>query len=58
MIKNMIKRRKESDSYLATLHRQRWTAQMTIKKDNLFELSASNMAFMSSFSADGSHSAA
>jgi hypothetical protein len=35
MIKNMLKIRKESDTYLATFHRYHWSAQMTIKKDNL-----------------------
>ena len=37
MIKNMLKRRKESDTYLATSYRHRWSAQMTMKKDNLLE---------------------
>ena len=34
MIKNMLERRKESDSYLATCRRHCWSAQMTMKKDN------------------------
>jgi hypothetical protein len=47
MIKNMLKRRKESDIYLATFCRHRWSAQMTMNKDNLLELSASTVAFIS-----------
>ena len=43
----MLKRRKESDTYLATFRRHRWSAQMTMKKDNLLELSASTVAFIS-----------
>ena len=39
----MLKRRKESDTYLATFHRHRWSAQMKMKKDNLLELSASTV---------------
>ena len=46
MIKNMLKRKKENDTYLATFRRHRWSAQMTMKKDNLFELSASSVAFI------------
>ena len=33
MIKNMLKRRKESDTYLATFRRHHWSAQMTMKRD-------------------------
>jgi hypothetical protein len=44
----MLKRRKESDAYLATFHRYRWSAQMTMKKDNLLELSARTVAFIRS----------
>ena len=33
-IYNMLKRRKESDTYLATDSRHRWSAQMTMKNDN------------------------
>ena len=44
MIKNMLKRRKESNSYLATIRRHRI---MAMKKDNLLELSASIVAFIS-----------
>ena len=36
----MLKRRKESDTYLATIGRHRWSAQMRMKKDSLLELSA------------------
>jgi hypothetical protein len=46
MIKNMLKRRKESDTYLATSRGHRWSAQMMMKKDNLLELSASTVAFI------------
>jgi hypothetical protein len=42
MIKNMLKRRKESDTYLATVCRQ-----ITMKIDKLLELSASTVAFIS-----------
>jgi hypothetical protein len=34
----MLKRRKESDTYLATICRHRWNAQMAMIKDNLLEL--------------------
>ena len=37
MIKNILKRRKGDDTYLATFRRHRWSAQMTVKKDNLLE---------------------
>ena len=47
MIKNMLKGRKESDTYLATFHRHCWSAQMTMKKDNLFELPAITVPFIS-----------
>ena len=30
--KYMLKRRKDSDTYLATFRRHRWNAQMTMKK--------------------------
>ena len=36
----MLKSRKESGTYLATDSRHRWSAQMTMKKDNLLALSA------------------
>ena len=45
MIKNMLQRGKQSDSYLATFHRHRWSAQMTMKKGNKLELSASTVTF-------------
>ena len=32
--KHMLKRRKESGTYLATDSRHRWSAQMTMKNDN------------------------
>ena len=44
----MLKRRKESDTYLDTFRRHCWSAQMTMEKDNLWELSASIVAFISS----------
>jgi hypothetical protein len=34
----MLKRSKESDTYLVTFCRYHWSAQVTMKKDNLFEL--------------------
>ena len=34
VIKNMLKRRKESSAYLATDRRHRWSVQMTMKNDN------------------------
>jgi hypothetical protein len=46
LIKNMLKIRKESDTYLAIFHRHRWSAQV-MKKDNLLELSSSTVAFFS-----------
>ena len=33
MIKHVLKRRKESDSYLATGSRNRWSAQMTMENN-------------------------
>ena len=44
---NMLKRRKERNTYLTTFCRHCWSAQMTMKKDNLLELSASTVAFIS-----------
>ena len=34
MIKNMLIRRKSSDTYLDTFRRHRWSAEMRIIKDN------------------------
>ena len=34
MIKNMLKRRKESGAYLATDGRHRWSLKMMMKNDN------------------------
>ena len=34
LIKNMLTRRKETDTYLATVSRHRWSRQITIKIDN------------------------
>ena len=47
MIKIMLKGRKLSNTYLATIRRHRWSAQMTKKKINKLELSASIVAFIS-----------
>jgi hypothetical protein len=47
LLKNMLKRRKESNTNLATIRGHRWSAQMTMKKDNLLELSASTVTFIS-----------
>jgi hypothetical protein len=47
MIKNMLERRKENDTYLVTFHRHHWRAQMMIEKDNLLELSVSTVALIS-----------
>ena len=49
MIKNMLKGRKYSNTYLATICRHRWSAQMMMKKYNKLELSASTVAFISNF---------
>ena len=46
MIKIMLKGRKQSDTYLATIRRHHWSAQMTMKK-NQMELSASTVTFIS-----------
>ena len=43
----MLKRRSENDTYLAAFRRHHWSAQLTMKKDNLLELSASTVAFIS-----------
>ena len=43
----MLKGRKKSDTYMATIRRHCWSAQMTMKKDNKLELSASTVAFIS-----------
>ena len=43
----MLKRRKESDTYLTTFRGHRWSAQMTMKKHNLLELSASTVTLIS-----------
>ena len=34
LLKNMLKRRKESGAYLATNGRHRWSLKMTMKNDN------------------------
>ena len=39
-IKNMLIRRKESDTYLATIRRHRWSRQITMKINKILELSA------------------
>jgi hypothetical protein len=33
MIKNVLKRRKECGTYLATVHRHHWRVKMTMKND-------------------------
>jgi hypothetical protein len=48
MVKNMLRRRKESDTYLAAVCRHRWNRQITMKTDKILQ---------SSTSADESHSA-
>ena len=40
----MLKRRKESNTYLATIRRHRWSRQITMKIDKILELSASTVA--------------
>ena len=52
--KNMLKRRKESNTYLATIRRHCWNRQIMMKIDKILELSISTVA---SSSADESHSA-
>jgi len=47
MIKSMLKRRKESDIYLTTVCRHRWSKQITMEVDKLLELSVSTKAFIS-----------
>ena len=47
MIKNILIRRKESDTYLATVSRHRWSLQTTMKNDEILQLSASTVAFIS-----------
>ena len=36
MIKNILIRRKESDTYLATVSRHRWSSWITMKNDEIF----------------------
>ena len=43
----MLTRRKESDAYLATVSRHRWSRKITMKMDKLLKLSASTVAFIS-----------
>ena len=45
--KKMLKRRKESGTYLATDIRHRWRVQMMKKNDNKMTLSAGTAAFIS-----------
>jgi hypothetical protein len=47
LIKNLLKRRKESDTYLTTVCRHRWSRQITMKVDKLLKLSANTVAFIS-----------
>ena len=53
MIKNILIRRKESDTYLATVSRHRWSSWITMKKDE----PSSTEEEGSSSSADEGHSA-
>ena len=43
----MLKRRQESNTYLAAFRRHRWSAEMMMKKDNKLELSSNTVAFIS-----------
>jgi hypothetical protein len=43
----MLRGWKYSDTYLATIRRHRWSAQMTMQKDIKLEFSASTVAFIS-----------
>ena len=45
--KNMLIWSQESDTYLTTVCRHRWSRQSTMKVDKLLELSASSAAFIS-----------
>ena len=47
MIKNMLKSRKESNTYLTIVCRHRWSRQIMMKVDKLLELSASTVVFIS-----------
>jgi hypothetical protein len=47
MIKNILIRRKESDTFLATVSRHRWGSKITMKNDEILYLSASTVAFIS-----------
>ena len=38
LIKNVLKRRKKSDTYLATVCRHRWSRQITMKIDNILQV--------------------
>ena len=41
MIKNILIRRKESDTYLANVSRHRWSTQIRMKNDEILQLSTS-----------------
>ena len=43
----MLKRRKESNTYLAIVCRYRWSRQITMKIDKIMELSANTVVFIS-----------
>jgi hypothetical protein len=43
----MLKTMKKSDTYLAAVHRHRWSRQIMMKIDKILELSASTVAFIS-----------
>ena len=47
MIENILKRRKESDTYLTNVCRHCWSSQVMMKVDIFPELSASTVAFIS-----------
>ena len=47
MIKNMLTRWKESDTYLATISRHHWSRQIMMKIDKILELPANTVAFIS-----------
>jgi hypothetical protein len=50
----MLKRRKESDTYLTTVCRHCWSIQITMKVDKLLELSASTVVIKATLLAESS----
>ena len=57
MIKNMLTRRKESDTYLATVSRHRWRSQIAMKVNKVCSFQPALQPSSAEEEADEGHSA-